>query len=134
IKLQNRDLTSCLAGVQGKLVYPNDPEYYNDLIDENTRISYTPSIYPTPPTVTSISLNYDITKIQTFFDAYNQLGSALPDDLSFSIVIGTGSAEFVGVYRGTQTDATQALSQFVSSSQPTSTTYTEESFYNSVEN
>ncbi|RIB20231.1 Glucooligosaccharide oxidase [Gigaspora rosea] len=94
--------------------------------------SFTFKIYPTPPSVTSISLNYAITNIQNVFDAYNQLGSSLPDDISFSIVIDNGSIEFQGVYLGTQTNANQILSQFITQSQPTSTQFTEESFFNSV--
>ncbi|RIB00613.1 hypothetical protein C2G38_1144212, partial [Gigaspora rosea] len=83
--------------------------------------SFTFKIYPTPPSVTSISLNYALTNIQIVFDAYNQLGSSLPDDISFSIVIYNGSVEFQGVYLGTQTNANQILSQFITQSQPTST-------------
>ncbi|KAF0501603.1 FAD-binding domain-containing protein [Gigaspora margarita] len=94
--------------------------------------SFTFKIYPTPPSVTSISLTYALTNIQNVFNVYHQLGSSLPDDLSFSIVIDNGSVEFQGVYLGTQTNANQILSQFITQSQPTSTKFTEESFFNSV--
>ncbi|CAG8547699.1 17456_t:CDS:2 [Racocetra persica] len=94
--------------------------------------SFTFQIYPTLPKVTSISLKYDLNKIQTLFDATKQLGPTLPDDISFSIVIEKSSVEFQGVYLGSQSSATQVMSQFISLSQPTSNQFTEESFFDSV--
>ncbi|CAG8566144.1 1765_t:CDS:2, partial [Cetraspora pellucida] len=94
--------------------------------------TFTFQIYPTPPKVTSISLKYNLTNIQTLFDTTRQLGPTLPDDVSFSIVIDSGSVELQGVYLGSQSSATQVMSQFVSLSQPTSNQFTEESVFDSV--
>ncbi|CAG8784954.1 4058_t:CDS:1, partial [Racocetra fulgida] len=94
--------------------------------------SFTFRIYPALPKVTYISLKYDLNKIQTLYDATKQLGPTLPDDISFSIVIDNSSVEFEGVYLGSQSGATQAMSQFISLSQPTSNQFTEKSFFDSV--
>ncbi|CAG8818217.1 3738_t:CDS:2, partial [Racocetra persica] len=79
--------------------------------------SFTFQLYPTPPKVTSITLKYDINKIQTLFDAINKLGPTLPDDMYLFRITSECNASYETI---------------ISLSQPTSNQFTEETFFDSV--
>ncbi|CAG8444266.1 2392_t:CDS:2 [Scutellospora calospora] len=131
-----------LVNATGKLITVN-ADTYTDLFfalrgaganNYGIVTSFTFKIYPAPPKVTSITLKYNLTNIQPVFDTISQLGPTLSDDISFTLVIDNGEASFEGVYLGPQADAQQAMSQFISLSQPTATTnqFIEETLFNSV--
>ncbi|CAG8680842.1 10598_t:CDS:1, partial [Scutellospora calospora] len=43
IKNFKRDLKSCLTSIKGQTVFPNNPNYIQDITDENTRITFHPN-------------------------------------------------------------------------------------------
>ncbi|CAG8696017.1 12107_t:CDS:2, partial [Dentiscutata heterogama] len=94
--------------------------------------SFTFNLHPTPPKVTSIKFEYDISKIQTVFDTINELGLTLPDDITFDVLLDSSTLEIQGVYQGTEDNARNAMKNFISLSKPTSKEFNQESFFESV--
>ncbi|RIB10397.1 Glucooligosaccharide oxidase [Gigaspora rosea] len=97
--------------------------------------SFTFKLHPTPPKVTSFKFQYDLSKIQTVFNAINKLGLTITDDMTFSMVMDPSSdtpLELDGVYQGIKKNAQKDLENFISLSKPTSTNFFEESLFSSV--
>ncbi|CAG8553813.1 9991_t:CDS:2, partial [Scutellospora calospora] len=94
--------------------------------------SFTFQLHPTPPNVTSLSFQYEVSNIQKLLDTINKFGLNLPDDVTLSIVFSPESLELNGVYLGSQKNAKEVMKNFISSSNPSSTKFIEESFFSSV--
>ncbi|CAG8623031.1 26356_t:CDS:1, partial [Dentiscutata erythropus] len=41
-KSKRIDLKSCLYPIKGQMVFPDDPQYIQDIKDENTRVTFHP--------------------------------------------------------------------------------------------
>ncbi|CAG8550120.1 6162_t:CDS:2 [Acaulospora colombiana] len=87
---------------------------------------------PTPSTVTSFSFDYELSNIQSAFNALNRLGSGIPAEVTMSLSISQNTAQIVGVYLGPSASARSVLANFIKSSSPTGTQFFEESFFSSV--
>ncbi|CAG8631069.1 24460_t:CDS:2 [Dentiscutata erythropus] len=105
-KFKRIDLESCLNPIKGQMVFPDNPQYFQDITDENT--------------------------LQTLFDTINELGQTLTDDITFLVNLNATYLQLNGVYLGTEENAQIVMKNFTSLSKPNSTYYYEETFFSSV--
>ncbi|CAG8587210.1 5130_t:CDS:2, partial [Diversispora eburnea] len=84
-----------------------------------------------PDKVTSISINYDLSNIQTIFDAIHQYGAKLQKEVTFSLEFSQSGFQLTGVYLGNSQEAKEAMQDIVSATNA-NPQYNEETFFDSV--
>ncbi|RIA97770.1 Glucooligosaccharide oxidase [Glomus cerebriforme] len=90
-------------------------------------------IHPTPPQVTSMTLQFDINQVHQLFNAYNEVGPSLDNNIVLSLSLDTGILSIEGLYLGSSKNAKNAMNTFLSKApKPTSSEFKQQTFFDSV--
>ena len=90
-------------------------------------------IHPVPPRVTLMKFQFNPNQVQKLFDAYNEVGPSLADDIVLQMDLEQESLSISGLYLGPSAKAKSEMKEFLSKApKPTSSKFTQQTFFDSV--